>query len=197
MSGQSLKSQSIVQSPTPELHHKARLLINSPLFDGTPLGHPVLEKQLIFLVLAGLKPVAEVTSGHWVEVERGRKTVADDASEVSTFLKLLGLSHSLSSFDGHATDAIVALRPHLIEEYRQAKGAMAVGRLFGYPETAVQAFEAGGEALLSLAEQEQLEREAGLPDGFTHFCLSREHAVEELAVVKGWYTVLQAVELVE
>lgn len=189
-------SRSEQQTLNSSLHRKAKLLRETALFDGSPLGQPLLEKQLIFLVLAGLKPVAEVASGHWEEVKGGRKTVADDPLEVGTFFKQLGLSYSLSSFDGHATDAVVALHQHLIKEYRQARGATAVGRLFGYPETAVRAFEAGGDALLSLPEQEQLEHDAGLPDGLTHFCLSRQHAGEELAVVKNWHTALQAVGLV-
>lgn len=74
--------------------------------------------------------------------------------------------------------------------------SVAVGHLFGYLETAVRAFERGGDALLSSTEQEQLERDANLPEGLTHFCLSREHAVEELAVVKQWHAALQAVGLV-
>jgi hypothetical protein len=177
------------------LQREAELLRETALFDGSPLGRPLLEKQLIFLVLAGFKPVAQVASGHWMEVEGGRKTVADDPREVGSFLKSLGLCYSLSSFDAHATDAIVALQPQLIDEYRHAQDATAVGRLFGYPETAVRAFESGGDALLSSTEQEQLERDAGLPDGLTIFCLSRDHAAEELAVVTSWQEALRAVGL--
>lgn len=182
---------------TPDLLAKAQKLKASPLFVNPSTGAELLEKWQIFLVLAGCKPVSEVASGHWVEVPGGRQTVADDPKQVGALLQSLGLHYHLSDLDGHATGAIVALTPETLDKYLHASGSSSVGELFGYPKTAVKAFEQGESALLPVAEQEQREREAGLPDILTTFRLSRNHWADELNVVKAWFNVLSRASLLE
>lgn len=179
------------------LLHKARQLKQSSLFVNPSDGAELLEKQLIFLVLAGCKPVAEVASGHWIDVPGGRRTVADDPGLVGEFLHSLGLFYHLSDFGGRATGATVAVTSETLEQYTRAMGSSNVGKLFGYPDTAVRAFQTGESALLPTGQQELREQEAGLPDTLTMFRLSLDHWAEELEVIEEWYSVLQTAGLVE
>ncbi len=157
----------------------------------------MVEKWDIFLVLAGYKPVSEVASGHWTDIPGGRRTVPDDPELVGAFLRELGLAYHLSNFDGHATDAAVALTAALVEQYVKASGSSAVGTLFGFPASAVRAFAVGESALLSHKEQERYEEEAGLPEVFGMFRLSRKRWRDELDVVKEWYEVLREAGLTD
>ncbi len=180
--------------PTPVLSEKARRLLASPLFVG-PTDAALSEKQTIFLVLAGLKPVAEAASGHWVADAHGRHTEPDDPAAVAMFLDSLGLAYRLSQ-DEHATDAMVSLQPSLIEQSAAAANDLvSMGRLFGYPATAVEAF--GRDHCLPADEQERVEQDAGLDAGFfVGFRFSTQHWQEELAVLQQWNAVLRAYGLV-
>jgi hypothetical protein len=127
-----------------------------------------------------------------VNITGGRTTAADDPREVREFLASLGLAFSLTSTDGNALDAVVSLRAELVNNMVKARDVATVGRLFGYPETAVRALEQGEEALLPLAEQHRVEATAGLPTSGAGFSYSRDHWREELAVAQRWYAVLHA-----
>ncbi|SRR6266496_1519111 len=137
-----------------ELGRQARLLRESEYFVWPIEDASMAAKQDIFLVLAGLKPVSETTSGHWVPHPGGQRTVADDPKEVGRFLESLGLAYHLAG-DERGTDAVVALRPELVEEYVRADDSSSVGRLFGYPESAVAAFVKG--ECMPVDEQERIE----------------------------------------
>lgn len=180
-----------------ELLDKARRLKDSPFFVHPSDGAEMVEKWEIFLVLAGYKPVSEVASGHWIDVPGGRRTVPDDPELVGAFLQELGLAYHLSNFDDHATDAVVAVTPELVEQYMESSGSSAIGTLFGYPASAVRAFAVGESNLLSHKEQERYEAEAGLPEVFVMFRLSRKHWRDELNVVKKWYEVLREAGLID
>lgn len=182
---------------SPELLEAARRLKESPFFVNPSDGVPLVDKQQIFLVLAGYKPVSNVSSGHWVASPAGRRTVADDPNQVGAFLTSLGLAYHLWRFDDHATNAVVALKPELVAHYLDSSDTSTSGRLFGYPDSAVKAFTLGEEALLAPSEQEQCERERDLPDGLACFRLSRAHWADELAVVQQWHTTLRAASLAE
>lgn len=178
---------------TPALAEKARQLLASPLFVGTT-DAVLVEKQHIFLALAGLKPVSAATSGHWVDDAHGRHTEPDDPAAVVALLDSLGLAHSVSQ-DEYATDAIVSLQRDLVAQYSAAADGSALGRLFGYPATAVEAFERNQ----SMPSDEQSERQhnAGLDETFfVGFRFSTQHWREELAVLQNWNAVLRAYGLV-
>lgn len=157
----------------PELQEKATRLKTSRLFVNPSDAVALMDKQLIFLVLAGEKPVAEVSSGHWVDLAGGRTTVADDPDEVGALLTSLGLKFSLTNTDGNALDAIVSLRAEQVDEMVNARDVATAGRLFGYPKTAVLALEQGEDALIPLAEQHRIEAAAGLPPAGAGFSYSR------------------------
>ncbi len=178
----------------PELAAKVQQLKQSQFFVGTQRHAPYAEKQSIFLVLAGLKPVGEAFSGHWVPTATGRRTIADDPKQVGAFLESLGLSYSLQSYENRL-EAVVALRPELVNEYRQPdRDSSTAGRLFGYPETAVLAFASGD--LLPNEEQDKVEEEAGV-DVISTFRFSRNHWPDELAVVKRWYEAMKRYGLLD
>ena len=61
------------------LQQKAQLIRGSDLFSNSSEKCPLAEKQNLFLVLAGLKPLAFITSSHLIEVAGGAKAPeADD-----------------------------------------------------------------------------------------------------------------------
>ncbi len=181
-------------SLTDDLLHKARLLRESQFFVDPSGDGTSYEKQTLFLVLAGEKPVGEASSGHWETTKDGRKTVADDPHDVGKFLASLGLVYNLSSFDGHATDAIVALDEHSLERYRKADAIYdiaEIGRLFGYPETAVAAFAADSESsLLDFEEVDSRAIAAGIDPSQVSFRLSKPHWADELATIQHWQALL-------
>ena len=182
----------------PELLHKAALLRASALFGEPTDGSVPYQKQVLFLVLAGQKPVGEAASGHWESTAAGRRTVADDPELVAAFLTELGLAYELISFDGHATDALVSLDPALLTAYHQASASndvTTIGRLFGYPDTAIAAFVGGADALLDDAAYEQHVTDAGLDAAVIGFALSAAHWAEELAVARNWQALLVAANL--
>lgn len=161
-------------------------LRESRFFCGLTDLYALSEKQALFLVVAGCKPVAEATSGHWVETAEGRKSVADDPREIAGFLESLGLSYSLKS-DDFGIDAAVARTAETLQEFVAAQDAATVGRLFGYPETAVAAYQRND--LLSEDEQATVERKAGLLD-ISFFRLFGQNWETELRTVQAWYQVL-------
>lgn len=188
-----------------ELSKKARLLLDSPHFTNHVDQGFLTEKQSIFLVLCGKKPVSEVMSGIWVTTADSGHSKPDDEREVSTFLSSLGLAYQLRH-DDNATQALVALNNNSLLEYSQASlDSGTIGQLFGYPKTAVDAFERvfNSDAtvelnyLMTTEDQDELLQKAGVPDYIPMFRFSRDHALEELEVVKDWYATLRTYKLVE
>lgn len=179
-----------------ELAEKANLLKSSTYFVFPGDGAEYIDKQCIFLVLAGLKPVTEGSSGHQVKTDTGWRTEPDDPALVSAFLESLGLAFSFySSHDGHVTMTAVALRQELIDEYMSTadQNTYTVGRLFGYPKSAVEAFVGGN--CMGVEDQEFIEQRAGLPEFFPTFRFSQDHWQEELKVLQQWHEILKLYEL--
>jgi hypothetical protein len=175
--------------PDGDLTGKASRLKASSCFTGLTQTYALYEKQMILLASAGYKPVSEANSGHWHNTAVERWSVPDAPEEVAALLTSLGLAYELS-VQGHVAVAAVSLQAELIAEYHRTSSEAAIGRLFGYPETAVKAFEAGES--LPLGEQRSRMRGAGLPDYFTPFRFSRGFWQDELAVVREWLGVLSA-----
>jgi hypothetical protein len=130
--------------------------------------------------------------------DRGH-SVADDPKLVGEFLTSLGLEYDLSSFDGRATDALVSLDRRLLRQYQEADAGdfATAGRLFGYPESAVTAFAAGLDHLLSLEVKNRHAAEAGIDPDLVMFRLSQEHWVEELKVAARWQQLVQSAGLLQ
>jgi hypothetical protein len=181
----------------PALAEQARLLKVSPFFtqDGS-----LEEKQLIFYVLAGIKPLSEVGSVHmeWLSPDYAESR-PDSQEDVATFLDKLGLHYAFRSpHDGTVT---VSLREDLIRTAQaidihgdEATVYRKYGELYGYPETAVEAAVAewayGRPSLLRIDEQQQIEDASGLPREAFIFRFSKAHWQEELEIVRRWYAVL-------
>ena len=87
---------------------------------------------------------------------------------------------------------VASLRSELVKEMVDTHDTETVGRLFGFPETAVRAYTVGSQALLPLDEQDHVEQGANIPEAGAGFRLSRDHWQAELAVVKQWYAILNA-----
>jgi hypothetical protein len=135
---------------------------------------------MIFLVLAGLKPVSEVAAGHWVQTPTGRRTEPDSPTGLGGFLSSLGLAYDLTPND-HITVALVSRSRAVLNQYLHVQSQrLEAGLLLGYPHSAVTAFVNG--RLMSFEQQEHLVRDAGLAQ-WVHFRLSKMHANEELEVV--------------
>ena len=165
----------------------AQELLASEYFRGTTDLAPLLDKQLLLLTVAGVKPVSTVESGHWVPTSTGRQTLPDDPAKVGHFLASLGLAHRIST-DQHATRAVVSLSPDLIQQYGQARDPVTLGRLYGFPETAIAANASG--SCMELEEQRALLERAGVPEEFSPFCFSHPHWRDEMTVVEQWVDLL-------
>jgi hypothetical protein len=144
------------------------------------------ERQTLFLVAAGLKPVGEVTSAHVVQVAGGRQLCPDDPAQVSDLLTTLGLAHSVEPSDS-AVRAVVSRRRDLVERYLAATDDAMVGALLGYPRSAV-----AGCIRDDRLEQSQLtdvlvaERLEQIPG----FWLSHDHWRGELGTLHLWREIL-------
>jgi hypothetical protein len=191
------RSRNKVPTLSLELYRKAQILRAAPLFEDRGGAHH--QKAILFLVLAGAKPVGEASSGHMVRVGDVGHSVADNPKLVEKFLSSLGLTCEVTkSVIAGATDAVVSLDPNLVAQYRQAANGdfATVGRLFGYPETAVTAFAAGPDRLLTAGEQDRYVAEAGINPDVVMFRLSREHWADELIVAARWQQLLEAAGLI-
>lgn len=186
----STSQQTLTKDPV--LAEKARILLASQYFVGTQAAARLVEKQQLFLALAGLKPVAEATTGHLAPMPGGWHTVYDDPAAVGAFLDSLGLQHRIRH-DEVGTDALVSLDAVLLEKYQQASqrdDAATIGELFGYPATATAAFIAN--QCMSIEEQERIEQKAWPADDFyPNFGFSQDHWQDELAVCQRWYAALR------
>jgi len=186
----------------PQLKIKAQLLRDSPLFSTSVVEEPHMQKHNIFLALAGLKPVSEASSGHFITTGHGRRLVPDDPAEVTLLLHQLGLRYRIKR-KPHYLLVQVSLSEERLEEYEVLDELSSpretyteAGRLFGYPKTAVEAFAAAHttdrDVRLPRLEQDVVERAAGIPEtADVDFWFSRDHWREELPVVKNWCRVLR------
>lgn len=188
------------------LEQKAKHIKESSLFINPSDGAELLDKQNIFLVLAGLKPMSEVFSGHWEQVSpTRRRTKADDPNEIGAFLNSLGLKYSLR-LESNATVATIALSQEIIDrtntlvneatEQRHVtrESQAEIGALYGFPPTAVKGFIKN--LILDNKTQEKVVQEAGLPGYFVGFFLSKDHYREELTIMKERYELLRQYGLV-
>lgn len=176
----------------PGIVEKVTRLKASPHFNTIIEGSArYIEKQEILLVLCGKKPVSEVTSAVYLSTPHGRSSTPDDEKQVCKLLDSLGLAYRVWAGD-YVTMAVVSLDPKLVSEYMDSlgRGYRNIGRLLGYPETAVEAYTTGRE--LAFEEQDRLMGDAGLPDLMPQFRLSRNHAHDELEVLKGWQQAIVA-----
>ena len=168
----------------------SRELRESTLFCGLSDDYPLVEKQNLFLMLAGAKPVTEVTSGHWESTRNGRRSVADDPVTVQDFLTSLG-GVSRIRCDMHGVTAVVSMKQELLSDYDSAEkreDIRKIGLLFGYPKSAVDAYVGGHR--LEWDRQAELLRNAGV-DKVSGFIMSQQGWKAELAVLLDWQAVLK------
>lgn len=172
----------------PQLEQKAHILLSSDLFVHTVDNAALVEKQTIFLVLAGFKPVGFVSSGHWKDTEGGRESEADDPTLVSTFLTSLGLHFRLFT-DQYTTDAIISLHDeNLVQFETNIQDDHLAGHLYGYPETAIEAYLSPNKSLaLSEEEQEKVLKAAQVPEHFLNFRMSTKNYAQEVLTIQKWY----------
>jgi hypothetical protein len=179
-----------------DLAQSAMILRESTHFVGHAELAPLIDKQSIFLVLAGKKPVSEATSSRWIETERGAYAEPDDVHELQAFLDSLGLASYIRTGE-FSTNALVSFDPANLDAYLVAEktdNAIAIGRLFGYPQTAAEAFI--HDASLDMEQQDALLEAAGIPLMMPTFRFSVAHAQQELAVQEDWYRTLAQYDLV-
>jgi hypothetical protein len=203
----------------PELLAKAELLKVSHYF-AIEGDSSLVEKQFIFHVLAGIKPVSEVGSYHteWLSSTEGEGR-GDDLAGVEELLKSLGLRYAFKTpYDGEVAvslsqdlidkhqemeQRIASFRPlattrnwHTLSRGNEAYTYRTAGQLYGYPETAVDAalteWAYDKPSLVSNGEQDRITRESGLPPEAFFFRFSKAHWMEELATVREWWVVLEA-----
>lgn len=173
----------------PRLTQIAQTIYASELFVGTPESGTLFEKQNIFLVCGGQKPVGFVSSSHKKDLGDGSyEYEADDTEFVSKFLSELGLFSKVFA-DIHTTDATISLKEEYLKQLSDnPDDHKLAGLLYGYPESAVEAFLAPNKRLLLPdEEQDKLFLAAKIPITFPNFKMSIAHYNEELLVVQRWY----------
>ncbi len=184
----------------PPLAAKAKVLLESPYFVVDDGGAGIAEKQLIFYVLAGVKPAAEVGSFHMEELSPGYlESRPDNQEAVATLLGGLGLSYSFRQpYDGIATVSLhkqaLRDRENINQLADEAEIYRAYGRLYGYPQSAVDAFVAeyvhGRSELMTVEEQTEIEQRSGLPKTAFLFRFSKAHWADALETVRRWHSTL-------
>lgn len=196
---QLLNGLAFVSSPNmtlpfdPALDAKVALLRSSALFSPRNGGDPLVEKEMLFLTLAGAKPISGVGSSHWIKTHSGGRAAPDDPAEVEDLFQQLGLAYEIEVRES-VTLAYISLEATSLTKFLAARNDhRESGRWFGYPMTAVDAFMNG--TLMEPAEQEAAIIEFGLPV-FSTFRLSREHAMTEIEVMRQWWELLDCYDLV-
>lgn len=187
-------TQSLTLHPSPDipldpaLIQKSRLLRSSRLFSPRNGYDALSEKKLLFLALAGAKPVSAASSSHWLTTERGGKAAPDDPAEVAAFLEHLGLFYELEARES-VTIAYVSLRQASLASFLAVRADdAAAGRWYGYPKTAIESFVAGDS--MPFDDQQSAEKALGVPL-FSTFRLSRRHAAAEIAAMRRWWLILE------
>lgn len=174
-------------------------ILTSPFFTGANDLDRLADKQLLFLVVAGLKPVADLISYHQEKQGDVTVSVADDEVAVTEFLNSLGVAYSfMPEQDGTALSVAVAQSQAEADAVWQTTGDSDYGELMGFPNTAIEAYMQG--TLLSHDEAEQLALSTYHDPAFAQFSvfrLSKAHALEELKMLKQWYDVLKQYGLVD
>lgn len=179
------------------IKNKAKILKNSDIFSNHTDNAPYAEKQCILLVLVGKKPVSEATTCTWIITPTSCRAKPADHKEVKNYLKKLGLYCYVYDYE-NATIAAVSLDSSLIKKYIKLndKGTAADdGALFGYPQTAIEAF-GKQELMMDLAKQNKIMKNAGLPEFMPAFRFSKANYKDELKVLKDWHETLKLYELV-
>ncbi|HEU5157678.1 MAG TPA: hypothetical protein VFU43_11845 [Streptosporangiaceae bacterium] len=181
--------QHSIPSASPELLAKAKLIKDSPFFTATFVvgANPLIEKQQVFLSLVGIKPVSYVSAAHWTGDPAKLESAADDKHELGAFLDELGLAYHFSGNESE-TLAVVSKDSRLVEEFVNApdEDNRTRGRLLGYPQTAIEWAETR-----NWREDEADLLEANGLAGMVFFRFSRDHAGEELEVVRQWRRILE------
>lgn len=162
---------------------------------------PIYDSYKVDLILAwkGFKPATEISVG---DRNLGAENNEQACQAFETFCKKISLSQKrLSREEVHASHAHI---DENVPAYAVGKKASDVDRLvallngenthsefgeiFGFPETAVEAFEAGGDNTFSIWDAKNVPPELIKEDymAFGQLALSRKHWREEVEVVKRW-----------
>lgn len=182
-----------------KLQRAAQKLKTTELFTGNSDADRLLHKQLLFLAVAGLKPVCQVASGHFEAVSPAQRTsVPDNPKQVARLLDELGLVYKIK-VTKHYVDVYAAKTPKSLTKMLKATDPNEVGLLFGFPQTAAAAFKNHDTDCLTTEEQNQIINEL-IDDARLHplvcFKLSKKHYLNEIEVVKQWIRILKKFELV-
>lgn len=174
---------------SPELLAKAKLLKDGPFFTATFVvgANSLIEKQQVFLTLAGVKPVSYVSAARWTGDPTKLESTADDKRALGIFLDQLGLAYHLSG-DESETLVVVSKDRSLVEAFLSApdEDNRIRGDLLGYPKTAIE----GAEARDWREDETELLEANGLA-GMVFFRLSQDHYAEELEVIRQWRRILE------
>ncbi len=179
---------------------------------------PPDQKMELFLAFIGEKPVSSL--GILYESDKARPGEREEfirkKNQIEQCLKKTGLYFEIeerreveaTGVERLKLDFLVAREKKAIDELKEAQEKqdyVTMGRLFGYPETAVQAFKKGMETermedfvivnekewfeTLPEEEKKPLSQEGVLD--FLIFRLSKEHWREELEVLRKWQRQIQ------
>lgn len=177
------------------IKNKVEILKASQLFASNIDDAPYTEMQSILLTLAGKKPVSEVTACKWIITPTSRHSEPADEDEVSDLFVSLGLFFYV--YDNQcATSVAISTDKTLLDEHaNNISSNSTLGKLFGYPETAVKAY-GDNELMMGIEEQDELLESEGIPLFTPMFRFSKANFRQELETLKDWHMTLKEYNLV-
>ena len=148
------------------------------------------ERQAIILVWKGLKPAAVILLAN----ERSTVELSEKAEKLFTELGLFMTESNSGIYLAKNKKDLERVNYIRGEEHLRTEEARELGRLFGYPMTAVEGYTRGREHRDEKKYHPEKERNEDYL-AFVDFPLSKEHREEEIAVVKERAALIKYIDL--
>ena len=175
----------------------AAKLKKMPFFVGTNDLDRMLYKQLLFLVVAGIKPVCQVSAAYWQATTKGGVAKPYERRVIASALEELGLVYHLQS-DRHTLLVTASKEIAFVEKLLNTTDDIEAGKLFGYPATAIAAFPTRDQDCLSIEDQDAILFRLDPAHQFYNlpcFRMSKQHYRMELKAIECWLHVLRQYDL--
>ncbi len=135
------------------------------------IGTGVEQKAQLVLVLLGLKPAASLSIFPWNMTPLAVEKNLDKANLKYIRKRILKYSKAIAEY-------AVSNDYETARKLLNARSSTEFGRLYGYPETAIQAFESGKRYNGKLPKDIDL--------SIFRFAFSQEHFEQEFQVIRKW-----------
>ncbi len=195
-----------------KLQKYAEILKDSKVFCGTDEGTRWINKQMMFLVLADEKKIADVHGCHMEKIADNEfggtfESKPDNENEMKDLFEKLGLKYREIMKDKYCVSYYVTKDEKILVDYDEDESMNKYIEYRCYPESAVKAWDKHCHAdhgicdepndecpSLSHKEQEEILKNEVEDEGlrwFVHYRLSKANYKEELKVFAKWWDLLK------